>query len=73
MREAYVYTCPDFQNGQLDTAISMFAQNGTWKYVLRERIQEYVGDFTGLIYVMEVQWYHVSRRQYIMVSYNIMS
>ncbi|XP_030846740.1 methyltransferase-like protein 27 [Strongylocentrotus purpuratus] len=55
MREAFVYTCPDFKNGQLDTDILMRAQNGIWKYTLRETVPKFIGDLSGLLYAMEVQ------------------
>ncbi|XP_030846743.1 methyltransferase-like protein 27 [Strongylocentrotus purpuratus] len=55
MREAFVYTCPAFKNSQLDTDILMRAQNGIWKYILRETVPKYIGELNGLLYAMVVQ------------------
>eukprot|EP00057_Strongylocentrotus_purpuratus_P002333 XP_003724314.1 PREDICTED: uncharacterized protein LOC577900 [Strongylocentrotus purpuratus] len=51
MREAYLFDSPEFN--QLDSAVVKLSKNGTWRYLKREWVPNYIGDLPGIIFVLQ--------------------
>ncbi|XP_030852681.1 methyltransferase-like protein 27 isoform X2 [Strongylocentrotus purpuratus] len=51
MRESYLFDFPEFN--QLDSAVVKLSKNGTWRYLKREWVPNYIGDLPGIIFVLQ--------------------
>ena len=51
MREAYLFDFPEFN--QLDSAVVKLSKNGTWRYLKREWVPNFIGDLPGIIFVLQ--------------------
>ncbi|XP_003729853.1 methyltransferase-like protein 27 [Strongylocentrotus purpuratus] len=53
MREANLFNSPEFNNGQVDSAIVELSKNGTLRYLKREWVPNYLDDMPGIIFVFQ--------------------
>lgn len=54
MKQEYLATAPDFNEGKFDAAIEDLVQKGVWKVVARKPFEQYFGKHPGITLVFQL-------------------